>query len=78
MILVKPNFGCFTVVLYCYFPPHAAVIDVKSSKTQTAGGAGIHAGVSALPTEGGAPRQYYFSPTMGYVPLTASASGELD
>ncbi|KAL8565689.1 hypothetical protein ACOMHN_056188 [Nucella lapillus] len=52
-----------------------SVINVKSSKIQTdARSASTSAGVSAAPRQGGAPRQYYFSPTRGYVPLLSAAS----
>ena len=81
VIFVKPVFDTSSVIFYPPPPPPslpAAVVNVKSSKTQTSGATGRQAGVGTLPAEGGAPRQYYFSPTMGYVPLTSSASGELD
>ena len=76
--VLKVVFDTSSVVFSLPPTPPAAVVNVKSSKTQTGGATGRQAGVGVLPAEGGAPRQYYFSPTMGYVPLTSSASGELD
>nr|KAG5700702.1 hypothetical protein BaRGS_029067 [Batillaria attramentaria] len=48
-----------------------STMDVKSSKTQTMGGVGGQLYDDG--TTAGGPRQFYFTPNTGYVPLTSSA-----
>lgn len=47
----------------------AGMLNVKSSKTQTE----VDTATNSLAA--GIPRKFYFTPSMGYVPLSSSASG---
>lgn len=53
------------------------VLKVRSATMQTAGGLGQTYSVpqpQVPPMDGAAPRQYYFSPALGYVPITSSSA----
>ncbi|XP_070179880.1 TALPID3 protein-like [Littorina saxatilis] len=57
------------------------VLDVRSFQAQTGSTTLMQAGPSVVQAEGGQPRQYFFSPTRGYVPIapttTAPVPGQL-